>query len=425
MGPHLMHIAAETIAGGRRDGTHSQGAVHEMVRRVVLVVQSTSVGGMETHCVDLAAEYTRRGISVLTVIPEPAVFDSLDARFVQSGARVERLNTDGFRGRAAQIRNLSRLVRTLRAWRPDVVHLHTGGATGGAAVVLAARRGAGAVAVVTEHDVPDPAPSLHQRLARKLIDIQSDAIVAVSRRNAGLRQTRLPAPPHKLAAVLNGVPVPDVSEAAKHRHRKEVRGALDIAQDALVIGSLVRLAPGKGLHDLLAAFAIMRRDVPAILMLVGDGPLRAELAALAAGRGIAGDVRFAGHQAMPGRYLDAMDAFVLAVPAGSQSVALLEAMARGLPSVITFGGPEEPVIDGRTGLCAPPADPEGLAKVLLGLRDSSLRQRLGPAAAAYVRESFSVQRVADDLLDVYANRRRSIPARLRADAMAGSVEGPA
>ena len=123
---------------------------------------------------------------------------------------------------------------------------------------------------------------------------------------------------------------------------------------------------------------------------------------------------FAGHQRQPIRYLDAMDAFVLAVPAGSMSIALLEAMAHGLPSVITFCGPEEAVVDGDTGLCAPPEDPDGLALALRSLtQDPDLRLRLGRNGAAYVRARFSSERVADDLLAVYNLRNTgSIPSQL-------------
>jgi glycosyltransferase involved in cell wall biosynthesis len=111
-----------------------------------------------------------------------------------------------------------------------------------------------------------------------------------------------------------------------------------------------------------------------------------------------------------------MDVFVLAVPAGSMSISLLEAMARGLPPIITFGGPEEAVIHAVTGLCPPPINPPALAEAIARLIDDvPLRRQLGAAAAEHVRRHFSVQRVADDLLEVYANAPRGIlPRRLRA-----------
>jgi glycosyltransferase involved in cell wall biosynthesis len=124
-----------------------------------------------------------------------------------------------------------------------------------------------------------------------------------------------------------------------------------------------------------------------------------------------------GHRSDPQPFLEAMDIFVLAVPEGSMSIALLEAMAQQLAPVITFCGPEEAVLPEETGLAAPPNDPEGLARVLLrGTRDAALRARLASAAAAHVRTHFSVQRVADDMLEVYSSAMiGQVPLGLRFD----------
>jgi glycosyltransferase involved in cell wall biosynthesis len=278
--------------------------------------------------------------------------------------------------------------------------------------------------VITEHDVPTETPGLYQRVLRAAMDRSADAIIAVSRRNAGLRRERIPSPELKLAAVLNGAPTADVPAAnVRQDNRRRLRGQLNIDPDALVIGSLVRLAEGKGLNDLIRAFAMVCRDHASTLLLVGDGPLRSNLESLARDLGVSAHVRFAGHQVKATQFLDAMDVFVLAVPAGSMSMALLEAMARGLPSVITYCGPEEPVIDGETGLCAPPSDPDGLARILARIsNEPELRMRLGRAAENHVMRHFSVERVADDLLELYeVCRSGNVPDRLRASRQPESV----
>jgi glycosyltransferase involved in cell wall biosynthesis len=383
---------------------------------LLLILQSTAVGGMETHCVDLAAEYVRRGNSLSVIIPEAPSFDDLAARFRMAGSRVDRLDTDGRAGRLAQFANSLRLVKILVRLSPDGVHLHTGGSTGGLAVVAAARSFTHAAVVVTEHDVPIANSSWHDRTAKRVMDLLVHRVVAVSRRNATLRTQRIGAPAHRFAAILNGVPVREVSSTQRLKHRRCVRADLGLSDADLVVGSLVRLAEGKGLHDLLRAFSLARAAQPSELLLVGDGPLRERLQALAKQLDVAEHVHFVGQQDHPAVYLDAMDAFVLAVPTGSMSIALLEAMARGLPSVITFCGPEEAVIAEETGLCAPPNDPTQLAQVLVRItRDAALRARLGAAAAEHVRNHFSVQRVANDLLELYATARAgSVPDRLRA-----------
>jgi glycosyltransferase involved in cell wall biosynthesis len=385
----------------------------------MLVLQSTSVGGMETLCVDICAELVHRGVEVMAIVPKPETFDDLGGRFLRAGGIVRRLDTHGLRGRSRQAIRLLSLVQICRQWRPDVVHVNTGGATGGLAVVLAARYAAGAFTVITEHDVPMASPSRHQRLARWAMDRHVHAIIAVSKRNARLRAERLDTPRQKLVSILTGVPIAEVSQTMRGRNRRDIRAEMGIESQEVVLGSLVRLAEGKGMHDLLRAFAIAGRPSWKLLI-VGDGPLRGELETLAADLGVAGDIRFAGHRSEPIPYLDAMDAFVLAVPAGSMSIALLEAMARGLPPVITFCGPEEPVLDGETGLCAPPSDPGGLAIVLRRmLADADLREQLGRQAEGYVRRHFSIERVVDDLTELYRGGSGAIPARLRVDSDPG------
>ena len=395
----------------------TEAGVARSIGRVALVLQSTSLGGMETHCADLAAEFVRQGLEVIVVLPPTGLYDDLAARVEAAGAGVHRITSDATAGRAFQARGLLRLTRILRKWHPDVVHLHTGGGTGGLALVFVGRMLTSQAIVITEHDVPVESPGLRQRAARKALDQLADAIVAVSRRNARLRMKRIPPPARKLAAVLNGASTADIPPTnARQDNRRRLRSLLKIDSEGIVIGSLVRLADGKGLHELIRAFAIARADHPATLLLIGDGPLRAQLEALAADLGAADHVRFAGQQVKATPYLDAMDIFVLAVPAGSMSMALLEAMARGLPSVITYCGPEEPVIDCQTGLCAPPSDPQGLAEVLVRLSgDPELREKLGRAGEAHVRRHFSVERVAADLLELYGTCRSGrLPDRLSA-----------
>lgn len=387
------------------------------IERILFVLQTTAVGGMETHVVDLASEFTTRGASVRVVVPESAAFDELAARIDAGGAKPVRLDTDARNGRLAQVSRAIRYIRLLRRTRPQVVHVHIGGATGGLLPLLLARIFTRRSVVLTEHDVPGKDPTRWRRSARSVVDRLCHVVIAVSRRNADVRRERLGARRGHFAAVLNGVPVPEIDAARKAAARASVTKAHQIDPDSIVVGSLVRLAEGKGLRELLAAFANPSGPSEAKLILVGDGPLRSELEQLATDLGVASSVIFAGDQRDPVPYLQSMDIFVLPVPEGSQSIALLEAMAQGLPPVITFCGPEEAVIDERTGLCAPPNDPEGLAAALQTLvSDGTKRRALGEAARNRIIAEFSVARVADDMVSLYG--RGQLPARLDA------FEGP-
>ncbi len=387
-------------------------------RRIVLALQTTDVGGMESFCIDLAAEYTRRGMQVTALVPEPAPFDVVEQRFRTAGADVIRLDTNERGGRRAQAGRWLRVVRALRALHPDVVHVHVAGGTGGVATVATARLATRATVILSEHDVPPEHPSLRQRITGRIIDRAAHATVAVSRRNGRLRSARTSARAATFASVLNGVPIIDFPAAERSANRERIRAELSISPDALVVGCVVRLVQGKGLDDLLSAFAEVQAARACELVLVGDGPMRPELESMAARLGIGDRVHFAGRLAHPAPYFDAMDVFVLAVPAGSMSIALLEAMARGLPPIITFCGPEEAVINEESGLCAPPNDPHGLANVMKRMvEDDALRERLSAAAAAHVRRHFSIARVADNMLAIYDSARLGkVPAALRTDA---------
>src|SRR5207248_2609815 len=93
------------------------GAMPEDVRSVVLVLQSTAVGGMETHCRYHVRELRRRGVRVDVVVPEAAEFDDLAGFF--AGGAVVRLDTDARGGRPRQLRGAWRLLRTVRRARAD------------------------------------------------------------------------------------------------------------------------------------------------------------------------------------------------------------------------------------------------------------------------------------------------------------------
>lgn len=400
-------------------GIAKAGSVEVAVpKRVLHLLYSSAVGGMETLCVQLAEELVRHGSQVLAVLPDAPDIDILAERFQAAGVQVERFHFDRQRGRMTHIPRIARLLRIFWRWRPDVIHLHTGDAHGAPEAVIAARCFTGATVIVTEHDIPSLQAVRLNRVGSSIKDRMAHGLVAVSRRNAALRMERSGAPDDKFSVVLNGVELSGASDDERLRNRAGVRAEARLADGDVVLGCVVRLAEGKGLRDLLRAFALVRERHACKLLLVGDGPLRDELESLAADLGIAGDVRFTGFQKHPARFVDAMDAFVLAVPSGSMSIALLEAMDRAVPPVITFGGPEEAVIPEETGLTAPPSDPEGLAEALMRLvSDEALRQRLGRAAAEHVRRHYSIGRMAGDYLAVYSGaRKRTVPARLRADA---------
>jgi len=358
---------------------------------------------METYILSLVGELRSRGFEVHAVLPETAKFDQWAQEVSEAGAVVTRLNTDAREGRIGQLPRLWSFVRLLRRIRPNVVHLHTGGATGGLATLLFARVITRASVVLTEHDIPKSRFSRWQRLTKKLSSRFSHTVTVGSWKLADVRAELVGFQDPRVVSLPIGISLKPVVDSERSTNRAKVRGQLRIPADAVVVGTAIRLAENKGLDVLLRGFSVAHQQAPCKLVVVGDGPLRGQLELLAADLGVADDVEFVGMQSDPTPYYDAMDIFANAVPVGSGSMALLEAMVRGVPGVITFGGPEEAVVDGVTGLSVQPGNAAELGEALLKLiRDKNTRIAMSNAAREYIHQRFSMARVADDLVRIYA-----------------------
>lgn len=191
-------------------------------------------------------------------------------------------------------------------------------------------------------------------------------------------------------------------------------------RDVVRVVCVGRLIERKGQHHLLAALrGLAAAGGPAVeVVLVGTGDAEAALRALAATLGVADLVRFEGLVSrvdMPRVYHDA-DVFVLPSESEGMSIALLEAMASGLPVVVTdTGGTAELVREGENGLIVPWADPDALARAIARLaRDAARRERMG-AVSRRMAEAFGWEAVAERYLALCARvaTAPSAPGRSR------------
>jgi glycosyltransferase involved in cell wall biosynthesis len=184
----------------------------------------------------------------------------------------------------------------------------------------------------------------------------------------------------------------------------EVRASLNIPRDAPLVIFVGRLAPQKGVDDLIAAFDLLQHVRPDYrLLIVGDGPLRADLEETSHTFELDNRVKFLGHRNDVPRLLAASDLLVLPSYYEGLPNVVLEAMRYRKPVVATAApGTTEVVIEGETGLLVPMHKPSALAQsIRVVLDDQELATRLGQAGRARVETSFPIQLMIDRFASLY------------------------
>ena len=161
--------------------------------------------------------------------------------------------------------------------------------------------------------------------------------------------------------------------------------------------------PVKRVADVVAAFALVRRQLPARLCLVGDGPDRAAAERQCLELGLVDHVSFVGNQARVEPILERSDLFLSASETESFGLASLEALACGVPVVATrTGGVPEVVCEGRNGLLCPVGDVEALARSCIALLgDSPRREAFGRHGRRWARSRFDRGAIVARYREVY------------------------
>ena len=358
--------------------------------RVHLLVDTLGVGGAEV----LLTQYARLGGVEISVACLKAT---------GAGHVAERLRASGIEPRCVGIpphlgpSAFLRVRRHLAVVRPELVHTHLSYADllGGPAA-----RSLGIPTVATLHSYAPPSTP-RDRMRARMTDIArrtaAARVIAVSRsaRDAYLATG---CDPRRVVVLHNGV-----GERPRPGSGAGVRRELGLARDDLVVAMLSSLRPEKA-HDVaLGAVALLLPRFPDLrLLVVGDGPLRAQVERSAAPLG--DRAVLAGYRPDAMAALDAADVLLHPSRRDTLPTAILEAMACSLPVLATdVGGVGELVVDGETGsLVAPPPDAPRVAGALGRLLDDpGLRRRMGAAGRARYEAEFSVDRWARRMRDLY------------------------
>lgn len=232
----------------------------------------------------------------------------------------------------------------------------------------------------------------------RLTDRIADGIVVNSRSVARELTAQDGVPPSQIHLVYNGIDT----------GRFCVEGNVAAApwQAATIIGVVCALRPEKGLPLLLEAFALVRRNRPeARLLIVGSGPLLAELEGRARALNLGNGCRFQGASQDVAQWFRLMDIFVLPSLSEALSNSLMEAMACGCCAIASdTGGNPELIKDGETGLLFATGDRAALADRLeRALASREDRLRMAANAARLMREQFNREVAAARMGEVYTS----------------------
>jgi len=359
----------------------------------VELVTSLTHGGPVEHAVVLARALGELGVDVGAVCATPG----LARRFREGGAEATVIPLR----HSADVGGARRVRKRVRG--ADVVHAQD--RRSGLWVRLGPRPRPGGVRVYTVHGLPDeylPAPAgdgpgLRAWLAYRGIDAtlcrRADAVVVPSRAIADRLVGELRFPRSPIVVIPNGVDVDGGS-----------------ARGGELVGTVTTLEPVKGLDVLLAAAARLAERRPGLRYAIyGRGSERERLAALAGELGLDGRVE------LPGMVdkrlaLSSLRVFVLSSYMENCPMALLEAMAAGVPVVATAVGGVPEVAEGVAEL-VPAGDPEALADAVDAVLDApDAARRRAEAARTRVVERFSAAANARATLDLYERllaRRRA------------------
>ena len=284
-----------------------------------------------------------------------------------------------------------RLWRLVRRKQPHLLHLHQWGSQAIGRIVA---RLCGVPTILHIHMADSPVPG-YVRFLNRALERYTTRAIAVSEAAKRFGIERLGIREEKISVIANGVTLDRFSPRSPEE-RTEARNQLGIPADRLVVGCVGRLESGKGQEILLRALPQAVRYVPHILcVLVGDGRCRQALEQLVDQLGIRLHVRIAGYVPEVHRWFATFDLHVVPSLFEGFCLVAVEAMACGLPQVVTrVGALPEILEEGQTGYFVTPGDPGALAeRVVALLRDPDARVRMGDqaraAAARYGIETMS------------------------------------
>jgi glycosyltransferase involved in cell wall biosynthesis len=370
--------------------------------RVCYVIWSLGLGGAEQIVIRLATGLDRRRFEPLVVcLNEPGPFAD---HVTRQGIEVVALHKRG----PWDLWVVWRLVRLMRARQVALVHTHLWGANlwGRLAACLARVP----VIIATEHSHDTWKGHMHflldrvlARWTRRLVAVSHPVREFYEAHGIGRGRWQI---------IHNGVePGPAPQRTRDGRYK-----ALGVGRDEPVVGFVGRLVSARAPGVFVEAVARARHHIPSLrALIVGEGPLRQEVELQVHRLGLERRVTLLGMRQDVPEWLAGLDALVFCSEREGCSLAMLEAMAMGVPVVATqVGGTLEVIESEVSGLLVPPRQPQALADRIVELLNSPAKAAaIRTAARQRVEQHFSLRRMIEEHERLYLSRDKmssSIPS---------------
>jgi L-malate glycosyltransferase len=363
--------------------------------RILHISSARSLGGGERHLADLANALTQRGHEVYAALPTHSPLrQELYALPLQNIFTLRLRN-------ALDIRSALELSRLVREHRIEIVHAHV--ARDYPLAALATRRNRRAKLIITRH-VLFPLNKLHSVTLSHVA-----RVICVSHAVKRVLSAQNIFKANRISVIPNGINFRCLDESLENFDREEFRKRMKIPSGSLLIGTVGELKKQKGHEDFLRAASLIARErEDAQFVITGADSTstlehHSSLKRLIAELDLTNRAHLTGWLDDVGPLLAALDVYVSASHTESFGLAIVEAMALGLPVVATeTEGAQEIINRDDIGVLVRVGDSEAMANALLRLlEDAHARKRTGALARATARTRFSLATMVDETEKAY------------------------
>ena len=363
---------------------------------ILHLIETGGPGGAENVLINLAANLDdKRFKSIVLLCKEGWLYDEL----VRRGIETYIFEESGFFDFAF----LTRFVFLVRNKKISVIHAHEFLMSMYASVagLLTSKP-----VVTTMHGKYYYWEKARRRLIMRFISRFSH-MVSVSKELRSFISEKVGISPERIQTIYNGI---DLKKYTCHKPNGEIRLQLRLNGKCKVITTVGNLYPVKGHIYLLKAIPeVIRRYPDVVFLFAGRGDEENNLKQAASELGVSDNIRFLGFRSDIPELLSLTDIFVLPSLAESLPLSVLEALAMGIPSIVTnVGGNSEIIENNTTGFIVPPADSKSIAeKILILLQDEKQVASFRKKARDIIGKTFSLETMVNQYDSLYNRVNRN------------------